>query len=103
MRRESLDEQFEHVVNAAPETERGEFGRFCRLVVYAVDEGQLTIEQGAYRICGTAARILEYLADDAREIMTIAGNLELPEGQRDPTFPDWDGLKQRIQTLFPAD
>lgn len=100
MSSESIDKQYEQVVNAPPEMERREFGRFCRLVIDAVDRGELTIQEGTYRICGTAARILDVLSADEREIMTIAGNLELPEAQRDQTLPDWDGLKRKMSTLF---
>ena len=103
MEMEAFDKAGERVFNAPPEEARQEFGRFCQRVVDAVDIGDLSIEDGAYRICGTAARVLDALQADERNLMTIAGNLELPEEQRDQTLPDWAGLKRRIAEHFPIE
>src|SRR3990172_4646107 len=62
----------------------------------------LTVQEGSYRICGTAARIIDALSPDERELIAIAGNRELPDAQSDQTPPDWEGLKTTVATVFPG-
>ena len=99
----TINEEYERVANAPPAAKRLEFGCYCRLVISAVDDGELTTQDGAYRVCGTAARVLDVLSASERELMTIAGNLELPETQRDHSLPDWESFKKKVETLFPVE
>jgi hypothetical protein len=85
---------------AQPETARIEFGRLCHFVIAAVEMEALTVQQAAYRICGTALRIPEPLSPEERHLVTVAGNLELPVDQRDPSLPGWNGLKEIVAKLF---
>jgi hypothetical protein len=99
MTQDEIKAMVEIVVNAPTASKRKMFGTFCRRVSVAVDAGTLTIQEGAYLICGTAARVTDILLPADRDIVVIAGNLELPEGQRDHTMPDWGQLKKRFEIL----
>jgi hypothetical protein len=83
-----------------PELARAEFGRLCQYVIEAVDQGAMTVQQGAYRICGTAARMPVALTPDERRLIEIAGNLELPPEKRDQSLGDWHALRSLVIALF---
>jgi hypothetical protein len=100
---ERVKQQIVRVETAQSSRAREEFGRLCRYVIEAVDSGVLTVQQGAYRICGTAARVPLPLTPEERRVVTAAGNLELPPDQQDKSLPDWNAFKALVAALFQTD
>jgi hypothetical protein len=100
MPHERIAKQAILVAVARPERAREEFGRLCKYVVEAVDAGVLSVQQGAYRICGTAARMPVPLTPDERKLVAIAGSLELPPEKRDQSLGDWYALRALVMSLF---
>jgi hypothetical protein len=103
MTSELIGRQAKEVTRSHPEMARVEFARLCRLVIASVDDGLLSVPEGAYRICAVGSRIPGPLSPAEQQLFTIARNLELPPVERDHTLPRWDGFKKKFAELFPPE
>ena len=91
-----LDERLTALLRATGDARRRAFLDYCMLMIKAAEVGELTREQAAYQICGASAQVLDALTSKDREIMHVAGILELPEGQRgDASWSDLVGLVKK--------
>ena len=99
-----LEAQWE-VIKSAEASKRAEYFKYCELAVEAVEAGKLSIEEGAYKICGISGQVLDVLSLDDRKIMDLACDLELPEAHRSGSHKDWQVLVRLVrdaQTSGPA-
>ena len=99
MKKEILEEQYERVNAAPPETTRAEYFEYCRLAIALVESGTLNIEKAAYQICGMSARVRDHLKEEDHAIIDIACNLELPKTQRDQSGGSWEILVAKVKAL----
>ena len=78
------------ILKEAPEvTKRREWLLYCALCIDAVDAKQLNVEEAAYKICGSSSLAMSQLDKEAKKIVEIACDLELPAAHRRGSGDEW--------------
>lgn len=95
------DPEFQKVYDASPERKLATFRRYCEDLIERKDEGDLSIEEAAYIICGTGFHALEIQGERQNivsDILDLACDLELPPGQR-MAKSNWEDLVKKVREL----
>lgn len=69
---------------------------YCKKNINSKEQGEISIEEASYNICGVCSMFFEEIKPEFEEVMDIACDLEKPKEYRERKNEDWEKLKKII-------